>query len=530
MARLRLWIVGILAAAAIAAWYLMPARYDLVAQGGTIVDGTGAAPRDGAVCVVAERIVNCSRIRRLVGRKALNATGMIVAPGFIDVHTHVERALPVGRSGKVAAWNFIEQGVTSIVTGNCGTSVVDLMAAAKKIDGNIQVNVASLIGHNSLRSAVMGRDAARAATKAEIDSMRKLVRRAMKAGALGVSVGLGYFPGSYAERSEVVALGRLAAADSGLLNFHIRDEGVDGVVALKEALGDIKRAKVRGHISHFKAAGRSQWRSIEKRLRLLDSDGEIGIDVYPYEASSTDLSPLLPQWALALTPEQLRRRLANPKARIALREEMTVKLERAGWIDYGFVQVASFWTQRDYDGRYVPEIAASRSARNRASLADQQELLISMAERGGVQLIYHEMSPDDVDAAVYWPRASVGSDAGIRTPVMDARPHPRGMGTFPKFIARYVRDGELPLAEAVRRMTGLPAEEFRLPDRGTLRPGAWADIVVFDLESIADKATYEDPLAPPVGIRHVVVNGEPVIEDGLETKRYPGRFIPRAKR
>ncbi len=527
--RLQIFLVFVVTLAVAVSWWLLPERYELVVRGGTVVDGTGAAPHRGSVCVRAQRIVPCAMVRRLAGLDELNARGKIVAPGFIDVHTHIERAFPTAPGRKIAAWNFINQGVTSVITGNCGTSVLDLAAVAKRIDGGIQVNVASFVGHNSLRTQVLGRAAGRRATLAEVDSMQRLVRRAMRDGALGASLGLGYFSGSFADRAEIIALGKAAARDSGMLNFHIRDEGVDGVDALNEALEEIKRAKVRGHISHFKAAGRSQWGTVKTRLKLLASTPGIGVDVYPYEASSTDLSPIMPKWALALTPGELKRTLKDPKRRATLRDDMRDILRRTGWKDYAFVQVASFWPQRDYDGRFIPEIAQSRSDGADVSGAEQADLLVSMLERGGAQLIYHEMSAADVDSVVLWTQTSIGSDAAIRTAEMDARPHPRGMGTFPKIFARYVRTGLMTLPEAVHRMTGLPAREFRLRDRGTLLTGNWADIVVFDLETVQDVATYEDPLVPPDGIIHVVVNGVAVIKDASETKRYPGRFLRRGR-
>jgi N-acyl-D-aspartate/D-glutamate deacylase len=204
-------------------------------------------------------------------------------------------------------------------------------------------------------------------------------------------------------------------------------------------------------------------------------------------------------------------------------------LRRAGWNDYSFIQVASFWPQREYDGRFIPEIAETLTGNGASTLEEQQDLLVGMLARGGAQLIYHEMSVADVDSVFRWAQTSIGSDAAIRTADMDARPHPRGMGTFPRILARYVRTNVVTLPEAVHRMTGLPAKEFGLRGRGTLTPGSWADVVVFDLESVQDRATYEDPLVTPVGIADVLVNGVPVIKDGKEVKRYPGRFLRRGQ-
>lgn len=515
-------LVGVIG---LAAWWVSVERFDLVIRGGTVVDGTGAPPAQRSVCAVAGIVVRCPLFRRYRGATEIDGRGRIVAPGFIDAHTHVERNLPVAEARPFTAWSFVVQGVTTVVTGNCGTSVTDVAGLRRAFDSHGgEVNLATFVGHNSLRTIVLGSSPNRPAAGAEVDSMAALLRRGVSDGALGLSVGLGYAPGSFATQRELTDMVAATARAGGMVNFHVRDEGARGAAALSEALGLVSRTGVRAHISHLKAAGKRQWGDAARRLRLIEGVPGVSVDVYPYDASSTDLSPLLPPWFFASSQGGVP---AGNGDRQRVKAAMNEILERAGWLDYRFAQVASFWADRSLDGLYLPEVAAKLGLRGESPVEAQQEAIIAMARRGGAQMIYHDLAMPDVDRIMAWKAAVVGSDAGVRGADMQAKPHPRGLGTFPRVIRRYVGGGRMPLEVVIQRMTGMTAAQFGLPGRGTLQPGSWADVVVFNLDSIADRATYDQPLLPPVGIDVVIVNGVVVMRGGRRSQTFPGRFVGR---
>jgi len=504
-----------------------PVALDLVVTGGHIIDGTGAAGFAGTLCVNAGRVIRCPRLRRYRGATVLDASGLVVAPGFIDVHTHVEGNLPKGLDAPFGAWNFVSQGVTTIITGNCGTSYRDIAELRSYFDRfRGQVNLGTLVGHNTIRAEVIGRYVSRDASGQELESIRGAVVKALAEGALGVSTGLAYAPASFAGEDEILAIAGAAADADAIFNAHIRDEGAGGVEALKEVLAVIERAHVRGHISHLKAAGRSQWGTMAERLALIEAVPGVTVDAYPYEASSTDLSPVLPPWFFEVPQAERRRRYGTGGSeRSRLRKAMSDILVRAGWTDYRFAQIASYWSDRRLDGLRIPVVAARRG--EAATSEAQMDIVIDMALRGGAQMIYHEMFSADVDTVLTWARSMVGSDAGVRSPSMEARPHPRGMGTFPRMLRRYVKSGSAELEDVVNRMTELPASTFGIADRGTLRPGSWADIVVFDMDQVTARATYAAPLLSPIGIRHLFVNGVAVVRFGRQTEARPGVFVAR---
>ncbi len=506
--------------ATLAGWWLYQSfNLDLLISGGLILDGTGGAPYHADVAVRDGRIVGVSRWRYLLARPRtqLNAAGKVVAPGFIDVHTHVEGNLP--RSGAFRPENFLRQGVTTLITGNCGrsrTDVAEMLAALEK--RGTFINVATLVGHNSVRRAVMGQ-AAREPSDDELRQMRLMVERAMESGAFGISTGLAYAPGRFARTDEVIALARAAAERGGIYASHIRDEARGGEEALREALSIGREAGTVTQISHLKCSGRAAWHSMPRRLALLDEARGAGLrvyaDVYPYDHSSTTTDILLPDWAIAEKRAGLRRAAQDAQARQQLRADIRNKLRADGWADLRHVRLVA--GRPEWIGRTLAEVPVAA-----ATCDEQIENLIALSLRGGAQAIYADMHTDDVALALAYPFSVFGSDSAVRDPEADYRPHPRGTGTFPHLLRPGIREAShMELSEAVRKASGLAAEIFGLEGRGQLLVGCWADVVVFDPEHIADKSDYDQPFAEPVGIDYVIVNGAVVVERGSFTDAQP---------
>lgn len=494
-------------------WAFAPYRQlDLLIINGTVVDGTGAEPRACNIGVRDGRVVALSTWRFYFSqaRTTIDATGKIVAPGFIDVHTHVEPNLPAAAAFQPA--NFLRQGVTTIITGNCGRSRTDIAALFNTLEKyGTYINVATLVGHNSIRQEVMG-SASRRPTDAELTRMEQLVGRAMNGGALGFSTGLVYTPGRFAEMAEVVALAGVAAHSDGLYVSHIRDEGRGGVAAIREALEIGRRSGAQTHISHFKSSGRAVWHTIGKRLALIDAARSAGqpvtIDVYPYTRSSTTTDVLLPDWARKDGRTGLRQAGKDSQLRQRLHADILANLQQEGWTDLTFVRLAA--GHSEWIGHTLAEVPVASSDLNR-----QIENLIDVSLLGGAQAIYADMDEGDVAQVIRYPFCVFGSDSAVRDPDFLYKPHPRGCGTFPRIFNHYVAGAHtLAMNQAVYKASGQAAEIFKLKDRGQLRPGAWADIVIFDSEKIRDTASYDQPFAAPVGIDYVIVNGTITVDHG----------------
>lgn len=492
---------------------------------GLVVDGTDHAPFHADVAIRDGRIVGVSRwgYRFAASRRRINAADRVVAPGFIDVHTHVEASLPTMRPFKPA--NFLKQGVTTLITGNCGRSRTDIaeMFAALRKHGTF-INVATLIGHNSIRRAVLGQ-AARAPASEELQRMKQLVERALDDGALGLSTGLAYTPGRFAETDEVIALARAAAAHGGMYVSHIRDEARGGEAALREALLIGEQAEAVTQISHLKCSGQTQWHTMPRRLQMIEAARAAGLrvftDLYPYDRSSTTTDILLPDWAVAEKRAGLQQAAQHAQARQRLRADIWQKLTQDGWLNLRHVQLISGRPEwRGHTLAEVPTFALTLDA--------QIENLIEVSLRGGAQAIYADMNEDDVAAALTAEFSVFGSDSAVRDPESDYRPHPRGSGAFPRIFSHFVRKtNQLTLSQAVRKASGLAAEIFGLGQRGHLQAGEWADIVIFDPQTIEDTADYDQPLAEPRGIDYVIVNGALIIESRSFTNAAPNGNVLR---
>lgn len=494
-------------------------KLDLLIVDGLVVDGTGRAPYSADIAIQDGKIVGISRWKYWFSspKARIYAAGKIVAPGFIDVHTHIESNLQPNASFKPE--NFLRQGVTTLITGNCGRSQTKVHEMLTLLEKNgTYINAGTLIGHNSVRRIVMGQ-AARAPTVDELQQMKQMVGQAMEDGALGFSTGLAYAPGRFAKTDELVALARTAAERGGVYASHIRDESQQGELALQEALEIGRQAGAVTQISHLKCSGRAQWHTMKRRLAMIDqaraTGVKVNVDVYPYDHSSTTTDVLLPDWALAESRAGLRRAVSNQQTRQQLRADIMNKLNRDGWADLRYIKLVA--GKSEWVGHSLTEVPLPA-----ATLEQQVENLIDISLQGGAQAIFADMHEEDVALVLENPFCLIGSDSGVRDPEAAYKPHPRGAGTFPRIFCRYVQEAQrLDVAAAVRKASGLAADVFRLEGRGYLLPGNWADIVVFDLERIEDKANYDQPFAEPTGIDYVIVNGEVVIEHRSFTSHRP---------
>jgi N-acyl-D-amino-acid deacylase len=505
------------------------AAYDVVIASGRIVDGSGNPWYVADVGIRGGRIAAIGRLcgtgaQACPAKRVIDAQGLIVAPGFIDVHTHVEENLP----RLPTADNYLFDGVTSIITGNCGGSETDVAKwFAELRSAGISLNLGTLIGHNSVRRAVMGTEN-RAPTPDEQARMEAVVEQAMRDGAVGFSTGLIYIPGTYSKTPEVIGLARAAAKHNGVYASHMRNEETAIFDAIHEAISIGREARMPVEISHFKLSSKRMWGRSRDTIALVERARAEGIDVnvdqYPYTASSTNLGVLLPSWVFAGGDEEFQKRVSDPATRRKIIAEAKQEIIRdAGFKRLDYAVVANCRWDRSLEGKSIAQINRERGRKGK--LEAELETVIELLEKGGAGMIYHKMSEEDVERILRFPYSMVASDGGVREMGVGV-PHPRSYGTNARVLGRYVRERNvLRLEEAIRKMTSLPAQRFRLVDRGLVRPGMWADIVVFDENRVTDKATFEKPHAYSEGFRYVLVNGMVVIEEGKHTGARPGQIL-----
>ncbi len=507
---------------------LLPAQaatepYELVIRGGRVVDGTGSPAAFADVAISGGRIVAIGRIPGK-GLREITAVGRIVAPGFIDVHTHCEDILQ-----EPLAENFLRMGVTTIVTGNCGGSALNVGRFLSNLEAtNVAVNVATLIGHNTVRAHVMGGSFMRPPTVDELARMRSLVEKAMEEGAVGLSTGLIYLPGTFAKTEEIVELAKGAAAYDGIYASHMREEGRGIFTALDELFRIAREARIRAEVSHIKLSGNAAWGQTARVLGVIESARREGLDItqdqYVYTASSTGLSQLVPDEARE--GGKFAERIASPELKTKIIEQMKNNLQRSGRSNYSYAVIAQFRPDKSLNGLSIPE--AAQKTRGDASLDSQIETILEIERKGGGSGIFHGMSEADLQSFLQHPNTMFASDSGPRR-FNEGVPHPRGYGNNARVLAHYVRElGLLRLEEAVRRMTSLPATTFRLPDRGQIRLGAFADLVIFDPEKVSDNSKFNDPHHYATGIDEVIVNGAITIEKGAHLGARNGRPVRRS--
>lgn len=495
---------------------------DLVIKNGRIIDGTGNSWYRADIAIRNGRITTIGKNLQIAADRTINAENLFVTPGFIDVHAHIEG----GIFERPTADNYIRDGVTTVVTGNCGNSYDDLGNFFHKIDSiRTSVNVASLAGHNTIRRLGMGL-LDKAPTANEQRRMDSLMQDAMEDGAVGLSTGLIYLPGMYAKTDEIVSLARIAGRKGGVYATHMRNEGGKVTEAIDEAITIGREADIPVQISHFKVAGRSNWgRSVNTLGQVMlarDQGLDVTIDQYPYTASSTNLAVTVPDWALDGGLDSLRKKIADQNLKKKIIREMVSNLKKSKNKNYSYAVVAMYGPDTTINGKNISEINKLRGRKAKPAL--EAETILDMLRKGNAQMVYHTMNEDDVRYFMKYPFNMPAADGGVSTG--KGMPHPRGYGTNARVLGRYVREQKvISFEEAIRRMTSLPAQKFGLYDRGLLKEGFAADIVIFDPEKVIDKSTFEAPHQYTEGIPWVVVNGVPVVEDGQHNGQRNGRSL-----
>jgi dihydroorotase/N-acyl-D-amino-acid deacylase len=500
------------------------ADFDIVIRNGTIVDGSGNEAYKRDIGIIDDQIIKIGDLSNHTSKITIDATNLIVSPGFIDSHTHAIR----GIFDVPTAESSLLQGVTTLTDGNDGTSPYPIDEHYQKIEHTkISPNWAVFVGQGTIREEVMGLEN-RDPTDSELYKMEMLVKEAMEDGALGISTGLFYVPGSFSSTSEVISLSKIAASYGGIYISHMREEAVDVLKSVNETINIGIEAKIPVQITHHKIIGKNNWGLSYETLKLVDNAIEEGfkvsIDQYPYTASQTSIRALIPQWAQAGGRNSLLTRIDDPKTRQIIIDEIIERIlfDRGGGHPKNIFISKSSWNT-SMEGKNLAELCIERNLE--PSPYNAAIVVFEIIKGGGATAVYHAINSDDVDRIMQHPMTSIASDGPIT--VFDVgSPHPRTYGTFARVLGRYVRDRNiLTLEEAIRKMTSLPAHILSINKRGLLRVGYYADITIFDSETVIDKATFEDPHQYAVGINTVLVNGVIVVENGLHNGNRPGRVL-----
>jgi N-acyl-D-amino-acid deacylase len=499
--------------------------YDLLLKNGLVVDGTGSPWFRGDVAIKGDSIAAIAYRIDSPAARVVDVAGAVIAPGFIDIHTHARR----GIFEVPTADNYVRQGVTTVIEGPDGSSPVPLAPFLAKLEALPKTpNIGSFIGQGSIRSAVIG-DVDRGATPAEMTQMMTLVEQGMKEGAFGLSTGLFYVPGTFTPTSEVVELARVAGRFGGSHVSHQRNEAAGVIESVKETIAIGEQGGLPTQATHHKVIGRAYWGRSVDTLKLIDDARargvDVTIDVYPYTASSTSIgSALLPAWALEGGREGTLARLKDPAQRAKIRAATiaVIRDERGGGNPKN-VQLASCAWDQSLAGKTLADVARLRGGE--PTIENAADATLWIVEQGGCQGVFHAMSDQDLDRIIRHPATMIASDGEV--PIFGrAVPHPRSYGTFARVLGVYVREKHLlTLEDAVRKMTSFPAARLGLSDRGVLRPGLKADVVVFDPARVKDMATYTQPHQYAEGVSYVIVNGQIGFENGAMTPARPGRVL-----
>ena len=494
--------------------------FDLRISNGHLLDGTGSSWQAADIGIRAGRVVAVGRLGDAAATRVIDAAGLTVTPGFIDVHSHASAGLAGNlKEGR----QLLAQGITTVALNPDGGGPVDLKAQRAGYEQRgIGVNVALYVSHGSIRREMLGMSD-RAPTSAELERMVTLARGGMQAGAIGLSSGLYYAPGSYAKTEEVIALAKAAAEAGGVYESHIRDEGnysIGVVAAVQEVIRVAEDAKLPGIVAHMKALGPASWglsKTLVANIRQARERGvEIYVDQYPYEASGTSLeAALVPRWAEVGGAAELRKRI-DGSARPRLAAEMAANLERRG----GPKTLVISRCEHDppLEGKSLDEVA-------RAMHMPAVDAALSLIMKGGAGIVSFNMSEPDIELIMQQTFTMTCTDGDL-VPAGQGKPHPRGNGAFARKLGVYARDrGVIDLPFAVRSMTSLPASVYGMKDRGVVRPGAWADLLAFDPAKVRDAATYQNPHLMSEGMQYAIVNGIVMIDAGTFTGKLPGRIV-----
>jgi dihydroorotase/N-acyl-D-amino-acid deacylase len=499
--------------------------YDLVIRNGRIVDGTGSVWYRGDLAVRGDTIARIAPRIDTPATRTIDAAGKVVAPGFIDLHTHARR----GIMQVPTAENYLRQGVTTLVEGPDGSSPIPIKPFLESIAAKrVSPNFATFIGQGSVRDQIIG-SVNRKATPDEIEKMRVLVRQGMEDGAFGLSSGLFYVPGTFTPTAEVIELAKVAGRMGGIYISHMRDEASRVTDSVRETIEIGEKGGLPTQVTHHKIIGKGNWGKSVDTLRLIDEARARGVDAtidqYPYTASSTSIqAALMPAWALEGGRQAILKRLQTASARNELRNETArlIREERGGG-DPQNVQLARCEWDHSLDGKRLGDVTKGRGLA--PTVENAAETALWIVEQGGCSGIFHAIEEEDLQRILRHPATMIGSDGEV--PIFgQANPHPRSYGTFVRVLGRYVRELKtITLEDAIRKMSAFPAQRIGLVDRGVLREGMKADIAIFDPLTVRDLATFEKPHQYAEGVTEVIVNGEVAFENGKMTAARPGRVL-----
>lgn len=490
-----------------------PNTYDIILLNGTVYDGSLDDPAQLDIGVRGDEIVTLGSLTNETADRMINASGLVIAPGFIDIHAHLEPIFSLSNCE-----SLIRQGVTTSLGGPDGRGPEpfgDYLDSLAQL--GVGMNVGFLAGHNTVRRKVMNLDN-RSPTDDELEEMKKIVSQAMREGAFGISTGLKYLPGSFSNVGEVIALSKEVAKQGGIYTSHLRDEGLHVLAAVEEAISIAKEAEIPVILTHHKVIGKPMWGKSNETLAMVDKARESGLDIridqYPYNASYTGISVLIPSWARAGGKEAFKERLKTPSLRDSIKKGIVFNiLNDRGGDDLDRVQFAKVKWMPELEGntlKYWCELRGLNPIPTNGA-----ELVIEAQVKGGASCIFHAMDEADVVNIMKHPQTMIASD-GRLVKLNDGHPHPRWYGTFPRVLGRYVRENNvLSLAEALHKMTFLPAQAIGLKDRGFIAEGYKADITIFDPKKIIDKASFEKPHQYSEGIEYVIINGKFAVDQAL---------------
>ena len=498
--------------------------FDLLIKNGRIVDGTGTPWYEADVGIVGDRITRVGNLSGATAPQVIDATGLIVAPGFIDPHTHALR----GIFDVPNAESALLQGVTTLTEGNDGSSPYPIDRHYADIqDLRISPNWAVFVGQGTIRQRVIG-FGLRKASPQEMDRMKQMVRDAMEQGALGISTGLFYVPGSFTSTEEVIELSKVAAEYNGIYISHIREEAAQLIDSVQETIRIGEEAGIPVQITHHKVIGVENWGASIESLRLVDEARARGVDVtidqYPYTASQTSINALIPQWAQAGGREEMLNRINSSETYSTIKNEVIAKIlyDRGGGDPKNVFISRNSWDP-NMAGKNLAEL--TMEAGMEPTPENAAEIVFDIIRGGGATAVYHAIGPEDVDRIMRHPATAIGSDGPVGV-FGEGAPHPRQYGTFARILGHYVRErGVITLEEAVKKMSSQSARRLGIHDRGLITEGYFADVAVFDAEEIIDRASFEQPHQYATGMKFVLVNGEVVVENGAHTGRRPGRIL-----
>jgi len=524
-------------------------KFDIIIKNGTIIDGTGKDGFKANIGITEEKITAIGNLSSKKAKKVINASGKIISPGFIDIHSHTDTELFVNpyAEGK------LRQGITSEISGNCGTTPFPLRGKDidkfhnkfhkryeikihwKDIedyflsleDNGTAVNYASLIGHGNLRTAVVGKNDVQPTTK-QMNKMKDIIAEYMQVGALGLSTGLEYAPGSYAKTEELIELSKVVSKYNGIYTTHMRNESDTVIEAIEEAIEICKKAEVSLEISHLKACNKNNWHKVDIFLDLIQKEIDNGLpilaDRYPYNAYSTGLSAFLPLWSRQGSDYDIIDKLKNDKLFKKIADHTKNKFKDIGGAHRVVISYCSKDGNKKYEGKSIKENAISN---NKDPIEFTRELLIN--DKLNTEIVGFAMDENNLKKILSTPFINLCTDASARAPygkLSAGKPHPRGFGSFPRMLGKYVREEKIiNLSDAIRKMTSQPAKKMQLKNRGELKEKYFADIVIFDSKTVIDKATYTKPRKYPEGINYVIVNGGIALENGIRSNKTFGKIL-----